>query len=233
MTQVSKPEEIRDADVVHVYTSRNVASSSFRGIKMPIVANVAAKKGWFSPGVTVAISPIEEPGYTKVPEAVEDAYWSGGQAILPLQRAVVSCYARPSLRGLIEQSAARIHRTRDDVEWLMCTDPPKPEDFAQVSLWVDPATDEHDFDGFVAEALVSGLPVVASRTSINVQRLEKGRTGLLVPPGDPNELAHAILSALFKPEVAQQTIDAASQTMAKFRARQRVRALTAIYESLK
>jgi len=54
----------------------------------------------------------------------------------------------------------------------------------------------------------------------------------LVPPNDANELAHAILAALFKPEVAQQKIDAARQTREKFRPRRRLGVLTQIYESL-
>jgi glycosyltransferase involved in cell wall biosynthesis len=79
---------------------------------------------------------------------------------------------------------------------------------------------------------VSGKIVVASRTEVNAQRLEQGRTGLLVPPNDPNELTHAILAALFKPEVARSKIEAARQTAGKFRPRQRVRVLERIYESL-
>jgi glycosyltransferase involved in cell wall biosynthesis len=74
--------------------------------------------------------------------------------------------------------------------------------------------------------------VVASRTPINVQRLEKGRTGVLVPPGDPNEMTHAILAALFKPETLEPRLQAARQTIGKFRGRQRLRALTRIYEAL-
>ena len=50
---------------------------------------------------------------------------------------------------------------------------------------------------------------------------------------DANELSHAILTALFRPEVAQQKIDASRQTIAKFRPRQRTRVLTALYESLR
>ena len=84
----------------------------------------------------------------------------------------------------------------------------------------------------MAEALVAGNVVVASRTIINVTRLEKGRTGFLAPPNDPNELTHAILAALFKPELAQETLAAARQTISKYRPRQRLRALVPIYESL-
>src|SRR5439155_7230791 len=116
------------------------------------------------------------------------------------------------------------------IEWLLLDQ--VPTDFDQFDIWVDPATDDDDYDGFVAEALVAGKIVVASRTPMNVKRLEKGRTGILVPPGDPNELTHAILAALFKPELGQAKTSAAKQTNSKFRPRQRLRALTPIYESL-
>jgi glycosyltransferase involved in cell wall biosynthesis len=76
------------------------------------------------------------------------------------------------------------------------------------------------------------LPVVAARTRVNSLRLEKGRTGWLVPMRDPNEMTHAILSALFKPEVAQARVEAAKQTISKFRTRQRMRVLLQLYETL-
>ena len=109
--------------------------------------------------------------------------------------------------------------------------PPAADDFARLDAWIDPAVDDNDFDGFVAEALVCRLPVVASRTPINIKRLEKGRTGWLVPAGDANELTHAILAALFKTEIAQQKIEAARQTISKFHPRQRLRALTSLLET--
>jgi len=77
----------------------------------------------------------------------------------------------------------------------------------------------------VAEAQVIGKIVVATRIPINVKRLENGRIGLLVPPGDANELTHAILAALFKSEVVQQKIEAAKLTISKFHPRQCLRAL--------
>ena len=126
----------------------------------------------------------------------------------------------------------RIDRFRDDVEWRLFSHVPSPEEIAELGAWVDPAVDENDYDGFVAEALVVGVNVVAAATPINVQRLEKGRTGFLAPPNDPNEMTHAILAALFKPEVARARSDAARQTIGKYRAGQRIRALTRIYESI-
>jgi glycosyltransferase involved in cell wall biosynthesis len=144
----------------------------------------------------------------------------------------IGSFARDSTRNHVEQTLHRIERFREDVQWKLFAAPPAPEDLADVDLWVDPAVEENDFDGYVAEALVVGLPVVAARTPINSLRLEKGRTGWLVPRRDPNEMTHAILSALFKPEGTQAMVEAAKQTISKFRARQRLRVLLQLYETL-
>jgi glycosyltransferase involved in cell wall biosynthesis len=74
--------------------------------------------------------------------------------------------------------------------------------------------------------------VIAARTPVNELRCEKGRTGLLVPPCDPNEWTHAILSALFKPEGARGRSEAARQTVSKYRLRHRLRILSQMYEHL-
>jgi glycosyltransferase involved in cell wall biosynthesis len=144
----------------------------------------------------------------------------------------VASLARPSTRIFVEQTVARIERFRSDVRWQLFSHPPSPDDLAGVDVWIDPAVRADDFDGWAAESLVLGLPVVTSRMPINLQRLEQGRTGLLVPPGDPNELTHAILATLFKREVAEGKQRAARQTVSKFRARPRLRRLTELLEAL-
>ncbi len=160
-----------------------------------------------------------------LPEAVEVGFF-GVSVAAGHHTFTLGSFNRRGIRRVIEATIPRVHRTREDVEWLLIDGPPSPEDFTQFDAWIDPAIDEDDYDGFVAEALVAGKIVVASRIPINVKRLEKGRTGILVPPGDANELTHAILAALFKPEIAQQKIEAARQTISKFHPRQRQRALT-------
>ena len=45
----------------------------------------------------------------------------------------------------------------------------------------------------VLEALASGLPVIASATGGNLELVEAGVTGMLVPPSDPAALAEAIV----------------------------------------
>ena len=125
-----------------------------------------------------------------------------------------------------------MHRTREEVVFHRFDGAPSPRDLAAVDLWVDFAIAEDDLDGFVAEAIVAGKRVIATRTAANVQRLEKGRTGSLIPPRDSNEMTHAILAALFKPELSEVRRIAARQTASKFRPRQRARALLRLYERL-
>lgn len=227
-------EEVRRsaADVVHIYASEDLPRAPLVGFPLPYVSSAEVKKArwtWRKPA---------EPDYLatpfELPEAVEDGYFEGvggGRSAVGEGR-VIGSFLRAPVKAMIEQTLHRIQRTRDDVQWRVFQRPPSPVDLMSVDIWVDPAVSEGDFDGFVAEGLVMGLPVVASRTKINDLRLEKGRTGMLVPPGDPNELTHAILSALFKREVASNKVTAARQTVSKFRARQRLRVLVHMYETL-
>jgi YHS domain-containing protein/glycosyltransferase involved in cell wall biosynthesis len=150
----------------------------------------------------------------------------------PTEIKTIASFRRAGIDDFVQRTLARIERFRSDIEWHLYEHPPLPADLASVDLWVDPALADHDFDGFVAEALVVGVQVVAGRTAINTLRLERGRTGFLVPPNDPNEMTHAILAALFKPEVAESRVQAAKQTRSKFRPRQRARVLVQQYEAL-
>jgi len=209
------PRKVQHADVAHVYGAKRLPRRWFRPFRVPYVTSRE-------------VDPFD------VPEAVEEMYFTdslaGEGAGAPLR---IASFRRASILGIVEQTVHRLHRTRDDIEWLLLERPPTAEDFTEIDAWIDPAVDDADFDGFAAEAMVGGVVAIASRTPLNVHRLEKGRTGFLVPSGDANELTHAILAALFKPELAQQKLEAARQTISKFRPRQRLRALTSLYESLR
>lgn len=221
-------EDVRNADVAHVYTSMPLPRADFVGFPVPYLASAPMTRSRWSLRQPVEPKVVVTP--ETLPEAVPDEFFAVS-ARFPGTNTVGS-FARDATRNQVEQTLHRIERFRDDVKWKVFPNPPTPEDLATVDVWVDPAVEEGDYDGYVAEALVLGLPVVATRTAVNFLRLEKGRTGFLVPPRDPNEMTHAILSALFKPEVAQARIGAARQTISKFRTRQRLRVLLQLYETL-
>lgn len=224
-------------DIAHVYAAGRLAASAFRGINVPFVSAAAPLPSRWSlrpaPRPAVVVSPLaakDSPAH--LPEAVEDAWFEAGGGGPRRDRPAIGSFFRPAVRNAVEQAAARIERFRPEVEWRLFEREPEPSEVAGLDLWVDPAVDEDDFDGFVAEALAAGIGVVATRTPLNSLRLEKGRTGMLVPPSDPNEMTHAILAALFKPEILNQKRVAAGQTITRFRPRQRLRALTRLYETL-
>jgi hypothetical protein len=219
---------MENADVVHVYAPRALDPLE---LHIPYVSNARPKRRRFRKTIEPhsVVTPLKDTADVYIPEAVQEIYFRQGEG---RSGTTIGTYARKDLGNIIEQTAARIQRFRDDVEWLLFDAPPTPEDLRSVDLWVDPAASEEDFDGFVAEAIAAGTAVVASRTAINVQRLEKGRTGVLVPPRDPNEWTHAILTALFKPESRHSKTVAAQQTVSKFRARHRAAALLQLYKSI-
>ncbi len=233
---VADPADLRriEADVLHVYGPAGLPRRPLRRVKVPYVASGKPLQSRLPFGKPAApqriLTPFRDGDGTFVPEAVDDA-WFGISRSSPSSPTIGS-YGRKSVTHMVEQSLARIQRFRDDVTWTIFDTPPAPEQIASLSAWVDPAVDESDYDGFVAQAIAAGVPVVATRTPVNSQRLEKGRCGFLTPPGDPNEMVHAILTALFKPEAAREREAAARQTASKFRVRQRLKVLLPVYESL-
>jgi hypothetical protein len=223
-----------NADIVHIYAPNDFDPSIVRDIASPYVSNAKPRARRFRKSVQPdhLITPLKETTETFIPEAVEDIYFGNPATGQPGNRPTIGSYRRAATNNIIEQTAHRIQRFRDDVDWLLFDTAPSPDDLRSVDVWADPAVDESDFDGFVAEAIAAGTAVIGSRTAINTQRLEKGRTGLLVPPRDPNEWTHAILAALFRPEFRQARVMAAQQTASKFRPRHRAPALTQLYESI-
>jgi glycosyltransferase involved in cell wall biosynthesis len=70
------------------------------------------------------------------------------------------------------------------------------------------------YEGFglpAAEAMACGAAVVATTAGAFPEFIEDGRTGVLVPPGDPDALAAAIKSLLLDPERCARMGAAASE----------------------
>lgn len=251
ITLATSLAEMPAAEVAHVYGPSPLVLRQFRRFPLPwLTGSQVTRSRFYGSGRLPErrISPLDAGGSQEaatgvigvervlVPEAVAKEFFQIRRPRGNGETRVAGVYAPPSRRGVrnaVDQTMHRLLRFRDDVD-LRCFDqPPSPADLAGVDLWIDPAADPEDFDGFVAEAVVSGLPVVASRTPLNRWRLENGRTGWLVPPADPNELTHAILTALFKPEVGEARLEAARQTASKFRPRQRRKILAQLYGAIK
>ena len=238
---VVDPRAFFEADVAHVY-GNDLAAPLFRRFPIPYVASAEPHLPRFrfvrpiKPRYVLSpIAPIDSKAYLQnVPEAVEERYFKEtGQPGVPVLHYVGAFDGqRPGVRSMLELTLARIQRFRTDVTFRVFDSAPTPDDLTGVEAWLDPATLENDYDGFTAEAIAAGKAVVAARTAINAQRLENGRTGFLVPCNDSNEMTHAILAALFKLEVARQKIEAARQTVGKFRPRQRLRVLERIYQAV-
>jgi len=124
-----------------------------------------------------------------------------------------------SARGLA--GAVRLLGTRADI----------PECLAGMDLYVQPSLNE-GMGRALVEAMAAGRPVVASRVGGIPSLIEHRRTGLLVPPGDPDALAEAIAELITHPELARALGHAARQRIdATFSVAAMVRAVEAVYDA--
>jgi glycosyltransferase involved in cell wall biosynthesis len=75
-----------------------------------------------------------------------------------------------------------------------------PEVTAALDLSVLPSVDCDASSAVLKEAMAAGRPVVATDIGGAAEIVEEGKTGFVVPPGDPEALAAAIVSILRKPD---------------------------------
>jgi len=117
----------------------------------------------------------------------------------------------------IEHSIEFLGR-RDDVAPLLGTS----------DVYVHPSLQE-GYSNAVLEAMASGCPIVATAVGGNVEAITDGETGLLVPPGDADSLATAMLRLL---EHRDQAIRMGQQAAAVVRARHDICTVVQAYEAI-
>lgn len=86
------------------------------------------------------------------------------------------------------------------------------------------------FPNSVIEAMATGLPVVASEVGGIPELVEHGRTGLLIPPGRPEELASVVIDLLRRPSFARALgRKARAEVVAQYSFERMVREFEALY----
>lgn len=83
--------------------------------------------------------------------------------------------------------------------------------YADAYALVFPAVWDEPFGLPIIEAMASGLPVIASDTGGIPELVVHGKTGLLVPPDDPQALARAIGLLLDNPDLRQRLAQASHE----------------------
>jgi glycosyltransferase involved in cell wall biosynthesis len=129
---------------------------------------------------------------------------------------------RPALLRLaqelgLERRVFLLGRVPDVGAWL-----------GRATLLVHPAR----WEGFglgVLEAMLAGLPVVATNVSALPELVVDGETGLLVPPDDPEALARAVERALAQPELGAAGL---ARARAEFSVAQMADRTAAVYAAI-
>jgi glycosyltransferase involved in cell wall biosynthesis len=85
----------------------------------------------------------------------------------------------------------------------------------------------------VAEALATGIPVVASRVGPLPEILRHGETGFLVASGDPGQLSASLTELLSRPDLRREmAAHSRADAIARFEVRSMVAELERLYERL-
>ena len=106
-----------------------------------------------------------------------------------------------------------------------------PALLAAADLFVLPSRSEA-FPNSAIEAMAAGVPVVASAVGGLLDLIDDGRTGILVPPCDPEALAHAIAALARDPDRAQRLgASARAEVASRYGFDRMVGAFQDLYES--
>ncbi|MDB5619399.1 glycosyltransferase [Tardiphaga sp.] len=100
-----------------------------------------------------------------------------------------------------------------------------------VDAVVHPSIDPEPFGRTLVEAMLAGVPVIATDAGAASDILQAGRAGTLVPPGDADALAAAIINIMSKPpELAAQLNYAEARAKSHYGAAQMLRAIAGVID---
>lgn len=97
--------------------------------------------------------------------------------------------------------------------------------FALSSLW-------EGLPRVLPQAMIAGLPVVATTTDGNAEIVKDGENGLLVEPGKPNDLANALIRLVQNPAEAEQMGQTGREMVDEYDARRMVAQIETLYRDL-
>ena len=166
------------------------------------------------------------------------AAWKGQHVVLQAlaQTPGVSCIiAGEALFG--EQAyAAKLHRMVIDLDLegrvhFLGQRSDVPVLMGAVDAVVHPSIDPEPFGRTLVEAMLAGVPVIATDAGAASDILEAGRAGTLVPPDNADALAAAIARIVSKPpELASQLAYAEARAKSHYGTAQMLRAIDGVIE---
>jgi sugar transferase (PEP-CTERM/EpsH1 system associated) len=117
--------------------------------------------------------------------------------------------------------------------WLPGERPDVPDVLRGLDCFVLPSLAE-GVSNTILEAMATGLPIVATRVGGNPELVESGVSGRIVPAGDSNEMASAILAYFDDRATARKHARAARETaLQRFSLDRMVRDYLSLYDALR
>jgi len=134
--------------------------------------------------------------------------------------------SRAACEAMVAQAGA------EDVVWFAGERADVPELIRGFDMLVLPSLGE-GISNTILEAMASGLPVLATRVGGNPELVEEDVTGRLIPPGNPEALAQALLDYVDDPaRLARQGAAARARAKAHFSMDAMVRGYLGVYDEV-
>jgi glycosyltransferase involved in cell wall biosynthesis len=191
-----------------------------------VVSNIVLSQGRSDPGKSVAVPRIVAAGLLIPLKSYDTLLYALGQLASEGQPFELLIGGegpeRPRLEGIaMSLGIARQVRFLGGVDDI-------PSLFASAHLMVHPSKSE-GLSNTILEAMAEGLPVVASDVDGAAELITDRKTGLLVPPNQPEPLAAKIRQLLSNPALRAEL---GKSGLDLVRERCSVRSITARYESI-